>query len=82
VVVGDDAIEDVIISINNVQYKAQNILRALDLIIKCIMTLNLEYSAPCRNIYQFFQVHVYGITTAYDELRPCISMLIKNLEML
>ena len=55
-------------------------IRALDMLFKITMVLNLAYSREAKNFLLFIQRHVYDITTSYDKMSPCIYEVIQKLK--
>ena len=57
-----------------------SIIKALDVLFKMSMVLNLAYSAEAKNFLLFVQRFVYEIKTVYDKMSPCIYDVMQKLK--
>ena len=55
-------------------------VRALDILFKITMVLNLAYSREAKNFLLFIQRYVFEIKTKYDKMSPCIFDMMQKLK--
>ena len=56
-----------IIIVDKIYYEVESLLKAIDIIFKCIHSLHAEYPKKSEQIYLFLQTSIYGITFKYDK---------------
>lgn len=54
------AIEAFYIVIDDVLYKMENVLKAVDILYKIFQVLNVKYPSACEQVWLFIQKYVYG----------------------
>lgn len=74
------AIEAFYIIIDNVMYKMENILKAVDILYKIFQILNVKYPTGCEQVWLFIQKYIYGRTTTWDKNDKSVMNLIDELE--
>lgn len=52
--------------LNDIKYKFQSIVMAIDFCFKLFFVLNLKYSVFCDQIWTFIQKYFYQISTKFD----------------
>lgn len=60
-------IEAFYIIIDDVMYKMENILKAVDILYKIFQVLNVKYPTGCEQVWLFIQQYVYERTTQWDK---------------
>ncbi|XP_071629107.1 uncharacterized protein [Temnothorax longispinosus] len=82
IVVGSQftAVETIYIIIDDVMYKMENILKAVDILYKVFQVLNVKYPTGCEQVWLFIQKYVYGRTTKWDKNDKSVMNLIDELE--
>lgn len=68
-----------IVVLNHVKYETQNALRAMDILFKVTMALDIQFSIEAKNLLLFLQRQVYEIKTPHDKMSPSISILMKEI---
>lgn len=75
-------IEAFYIIIDDVMYKMENILKAVDILYKIFQVLNIKYPSACEQVWLFIQKYIYGRTTKWDKFDKYVMKLIENLQKL
>lgn len=68
------------IIIDDVIYKMENALRAVDIVYKIFQVLNIKYPSACEQIWLFIQKYVYGYSTKWDKRDKSVMNLIDKLK--
>jgi len=74
------AIEAFYIVIDDVMYKMENALKAVDILYKIFQILNVKYPPACEQVWLFIQTYVYGRTTKWDKNDKSVMNLIDQLK--
>lgn len=73
-------IKEYLVWYDNINYKFDSFLVALDIAFKLIFALNLNFNLESLQVWQFIQRQMYKITTKYDEkLYSAVTVLITEL---
>ncbi|XP_032689892.1 uncharacterized protein LOC116853124 [Odontomachus brunneus] len=76
------AIEAFYIIIDDIMYKMENVLKAVDILYKIFQVLNVKYPPACEQIWLFIQKYIYERTTKWDKYSKSVMTLIDNLNRL
>lgn len=68
------------IIIDDILYKFENVLRAVDITYKIFQVLHIKYPSACEQIWLFLQKYVYGYTTKWDKHDKSVMNLIDKLQ--
>lgn len=73
-------IKEYLVWYDNINYKFDSFLMALDITFKLIFALNLKFNLESLQVWQFIQRQMYNITTRYDEkLYSAVNVFITEL---
>lgn len=61
-------IESYYVVVDNILYKLDNILRAIDICFKVFMVLDVQYPIECEQIWLFFQQYIYKQSSKHDKV--------------
>ncbi|XP_024883588.1 uncharacterized protein LOC112462188 [Temnothorax curvispinosus] len=73
------AIEAFYIIIDDIMYKMENVLKAVDILYKIFQVLNVKYPPACEQVWLFIQKYIYGRTTKWDKYDKSVMNLIDHL---
>lgn len=76
------AIEAFYIVIDDIMYKMENVLKAIDILYKIFQILNVKYPSACEQVWLFIQRYIYGRTTKWDKHKKSMMNLIDNLKII
>lgn len=83
VIIGElDKITGCYICVNEIRYKVESPLKAVDVCFKIFHALNAEYPKECDSTWMFIQEYMYGITTKFDRKYVAVSSLISDIELI
>lgn len=83
IILGKSLIEsEVLVSVNNLVYKAGNITRSVDITYKLFHVLSLKYPVECEHVWYFIQKYVYGMSTPWDKSFIVVEELLSTLEQM
>lgn len=74
------AIETFYIIIDDIMYKMENVLKAVDFLYKIFQVLNIKYPPACEQVWLFIQKYIYGRTTKWDKYDKSVLNLIDQLK--
>lgn len=74
------AIETFHIIIDDIMYKMENVLKAVDFLYKIFQVLNIKYPPACKQVWLFIQKYIYGRTTKWDKYDKSVLNLIDQLK--
>lgn len=74
------AIEAFYIIIDDIMYKMENVLKAVDTLYKIFQVLKVKYPPACEQVWLFVQKYIYGRTTKWDKCDKSVMNLIDNLK--
>lgn len=74
------AIETFYIIIDDIMYKMENVLKAVDILYKIFQVLNVKYPSACEQVWLFIQKYIYGRTTEWDKYDKSVMNLIDLLK--
>jgi hypothetical protein len=82
IAVGSDltAIQAFYIVIDDLMYKMENILMAVDILYKIFQILHIKYPSACEQVWLFIQKCIYGRTTKWDKNDKSVMNLIDHLK--
>jgi len=72
-------IESYYVVVDEVLYKLDNILKAIDICFKIFMVLDAQYPIECEQVWLFFQLYIYKQPTENDKV---IKSVIEFREMI
>jgi len=72
-------IESYYVVVDDVLYKLDNILKAIDICFKIFMVLDAQYPIECEQVWLFFQLYIYKQPTENDKV---IKSVIEFREMI
>lgn len=72
-------VEAVYIVIDDVMYKVENILKAVDILYKIFQVLDMKYPIGCEQIWLFIQIYIYERKTKWDKNDKSVMTLIDEL---
>lgn len=61
-------IENYYVVVDNVLYKLDNILTAIDICFKLFMVFDAQYPTECEQVWLYFQQYIYELSTKYDKV--------------
>lgn len=61
-------IESYYVVVDNILYKLDNILQALDICFKIFMVLDARYPTECEQVWLFLQLYIYKQPTKNDKV--------------
>lgn len=73
-------IETFYIIIDDIMYKMENVLKAVDFLYKIFQVLNIKYPPACEQVWLFIQKYIYGQTTKWDKYDKSVLNLIDQLK--
>ncbi|CAH0562823.1 unnamed protein product [Brassicogethes aeneus] len=79
VCIGEQTITSSFVVIDDIKYKLETPIKALDVAFKVFHTVNAEYPAECQHVWLLIQRLVYNINTAYDKPSSATTALITDL---
>ncbi|CAH0547975.1 unnamed protein product [Brassicogethes aeneus] len=84
VIIGESLsnIEGCYVCFNDIRYRVDTPLKAVDLCFKVYHTLNAEYPKECDSVWMFIQTYIYEIKTEYDRKYVATSSLMADIEKL
>lgn len=75
-------IEAFYIVIDDITYKVENILQAIDILYKIFQVLNIKYPIGCDQVWLFIQKYVYDRTTKWDKNDKSVMNLMDELQII
>lgn len=81
IIVGSDYenIESFFVSINQLLYPVENIIKAIDICYKVIHVLQAKYPPESEQIWMFIQKVIYNMKTPYDKIMFKVEMLVEEI---
>jgi hypothetical protein len=65
--------QEILVSIDNVIYKAESIVKAIDMTFKIYMALNLKYQITVEGVWLYIQKYLYDINLKHDPLYTAVT---------
>lgn len=72
-------VEAFYIIIDDLMYKMDNVLKAIDILYKIFQVINIKYPAGCEQVWLFIQQYIYGRKTKWDKNDKSVMNLIDQL---
>lgn len=73
-------IESYYVVVDDILYKLDNILRAIDICFKIFMVLDAQYPIECEQIWLFFQLYIYKQPTKHDKVIKFVIEFRENID--
>lgn len=73
------SVTNIKVVIDNVRYSAFTTIRALDMLMKIIMSADISYGVETKNFLLFLQLKTLNIRTKHDKMAPSVSAMLKRL---
>lgn len=73
-------IEAFYIVIDDIMYKMENALKAVDILFKIFQVLNIKYPPACEQVWLFIQTYVYGRITKWDKIDKSVMNITDQLK--
>ena len=70
------------IRVDNIIYRFDSFLKALDICFKMHFVLNLKYAHEINQTLLLIQKTIFKIDTEYDRVSPALSIFIKEIEVI
>lgn len=68
-----------LVVLDNILYRLDNLVKAVDVAFKIQFVLNVEYARECSLVWLFFQKYFYGINLNTDKKSTSVACLIREL---
>lgn len=72
--------KEIFVYFDNIKYKSENFISALDTCFKIINLFNLNYPIQSKNVWLFIQYYFYNIKFLNDNFNSAITTMKKQLE--
>ncbi|XP_055372226.1 uncharacterized protein LOC129606133 [Condylostylus longicornis] len=76
------SIQNAYVIIDNIIYKLDNPISAIDVCFKCFSALHAKFPQHCFPVWQFIQLYIYEIQTEFDKKFTTLNSLITDLDQL
>lgn len=80
VVIGDLTSPNYIIVVDEVEYKVETGIRALELLFKLFHGLDIEYPVEATHVWEFIQEAVFKIKNKQNRISPSTSSLLGDIQ--
>jgi hypothetical protein len=65
-------IQKVFVSVDNVFYRAESVLKAIDMVFKTYIALDMKYPFACQQVWVYIQQYLYDIHLSTDINLPSV----------
>ncbi|XP_066594187.1 uncharacterized protein [Prorops nasuta] len=72
-------IESIYVCLDDIIYKLESVLQAVDICFKIFHVFNLKYPPESEHIWQLVQLYIYNIKTVYDKYISQVAELITDM---